>query len=93
MDKKEILRRMVEQAQQQPAPPVTLYLFALPLGGGNYRVVTGLEPRSLSDPPAYFSFMTDNADEVIVWSINPFLSRDHAHEIAIQFGAERGLYV
>lgn len=88
--KSEILKQMVEQARS--APTEAIYLFVLPRGAGHYHVEECTPLQSI-EIPAKFSFMTDNADEIIVWSTYRYLSEKEAHELAVQFGKPRGLYV
>lgn len=75
-----------------PVEPQQLYLLARPRGSGKYRVEE-LRFRAGTCPPCEFHFLTDLGDEIIVWSVNLFLSQKDAHEIAIQWGESIGWYV
>ena len=90
MSDSDILKRMVDQATQVPAPTVSLSFEAELTGVGHYSLY---ECKPRIEPPSYFSFMTDNGDEIIIWSARPGMNRDKAHEIAIRIGEKRGLYV
>ena len=88
--KDKILKQMVDQSRSATAEMI--YLFVLPREAGHYYVEECAPLQSI-ELPAKFSFMTDNADEIIVWSTYRYLSEKDAHELAIQFGEPRGLYV
>lgn len=87
-----ILKTWVDEIQKHPIEPVTYTFFVKPKGNRAYHIEE-LSHRVGITPPAEYEFTANNGDRIVIWSLNPFLSRKEAHELAIQMGEKLGVYV
>jgi hypothetical protein len=88
MDGKTALSQMVQQTNQTPSETETRY-FHIHRGQDGTTLYYN-EIKYTNEPPSVFRFLTDNLDEIVIWSVNPFVSEATAHEMAIHIGQQIG---